>query len=332
MSKKIILSGIQPSGSLCLGNYLGAIKQWNDLQEEYESIFLVVDLHALTMPQVPADLRDRCLSFVAQYVASGIDPEKSNICIQSHVSHHAELMWILSCFTYLGELSRMTQFKDKSSKSKNVNAGLYTYPILMAADILLYQADLVPVGADQKQHLELARDLANRFNHKYSDTFKIPEPYIDSKGARVMSLQDPENKMSKSDENKNNIISLLDGPSIVKKKINRAVTDSGIEIKYDKKNKLGLSNLINIYHSLTNESIKEIEDKYVGKLYSVFKNDLSDIIIDLLVPIKIEYSKIIQDKNYLNSILKSGSDYARYRSMKTISKVYKKVGLIRRIS
>ncbi|MDC1051019.1 tryptophan--tRNA ligase, partial [Candidatus Marinimicrobia bacterium] len=252
--------------------------------------------------------------------------------IQSHVSHHSELMWVLSCFTYLGELNRMTQFKDKTKNSKNVSTGLYTYPILMAADILLYQADLVPVGADQKQHLELARDLATRFNNKYSKTFKIPEPYINSKGARIMSLQNPENKMSKSDDNKNNIIAMLDEPSIIKKKINRSVTDSGNEVKYDEKNKIGLSNLINMYHALTNKSINEIEEQYLGKLYSVFKNDLSDIIIDLLKPIQYEYCRVIEDKDYLNEVLKSGANYAQYKSMKTMSKVYKKVGLMRKIS
>ena len=329
MSKKIILSGIQPSGYLCIGNYLGALKQWENLQNEYESIFLVVDLHALTIDQIPSELRNRCLSFVAQYVACGINPDKSKIVMQSHVSSHTELMWVLNCFTYMGELNRMTQFKDKSKNVKNINAGLYTYPILMASDILLYQADLVPVGADQKQHLELARDIAIRFNNKYSETFKVPEPYISKNGSRIMSLQNPESKMSKSDKNLNNIISLLDDPKTIKKKINKSVTDSGSEIIYDETKKPGLSNLISIYHSLSLESINTIEEKYVGKLYSDFKNDLSDLIIELLNPINSEYQKIMDDKNYLFDILKEGSDYARYKSNKTLSKVYRKVGLVK---
>ena len=230
MNKKIILSGIQPSGNLCLGNYLGALKNWEKLQNDFESIFLIVDMHALTVEQVPAELRQRCLSFAAQYIACGINPEKSVIAVQSHIHEHAELMWVLSSICYMGELNRMTQFKDKSKNIKNINSGLFTYPILMASDILIYNADLVPVGADQKQHLELARDLAHRFNAKYSDTFKIPEPYIPEFGSRIMSLQEPNKKMSKSDTNLNNIISLLDNPAIIKKKISRAVTDSGNEI------------------------------------------------------------------------------------------------------
>ena len=328
MSKKTILSGIQPSGNLCLGNYLGALKQWDILQNEYESIFLVVDLHALTVNQIPSELKNRCLSYVAQYIACGINPDNSKILIQSHVHQHTELMWILSTLTYLGELNRMTQFKDKSLKSKNVNSGLYTYPILMASDILLYQADLVPVGSDQKQHLELARDLAIRFNNKFSETFTIPEPYIPSLGARIMSLQDPLSKMSKSDKNLNNIVALLDEDKIIKKKINRSVTDSGSEIVFDEKNKPGISNLFNIYSSLTNESIELIEDRYKGKMYSIFKNDLSDLIIDLLLPVRNEYKKLIDDKKYLLKILKDGSDYASYKANKTLSKVYRKVGLL----
>ena len=328
MSKKTILSGIQPSGNLCIGNYLGAIKQWQTLQNDFESIFLVVDLHALTIDQVPSELRKRCLSFVAQYIACGIDPISSKIVIQSHVPAHSELMWILNCMTYLGELNRMTQFKDKSKKAKNINAGLYSYPILMASDILLYQADLVPVGADQKQHLELARDLANRFNNKYSNTFRLPEPYIPKQGSRVMSLQNPKSKMSKSDANSNNIISLLDSPGTIRKKINRSVTDSGNEIVYDENKKQGLSNLMNIYESITSEGLSNIEQKYAGKMYSVFKNDLSDLLIELLTPISKEYDKIMNDKKYLSNILKQGSDYALYKSNKTLSKVYRKVGLV----
>ena len=331
MSKKTILSGIQPSGNLCIGNYLGALKQWQQLQDEYNSIFLVVDLHALTVDQVPSELRNRCLSYVAQYLACGINPSKSKIVMQSHVHQHTELMWILSTLSYMGELNRMTQFKDKSKSKKNINTGLYTYPILMASDILLYQADLVPVGADQKQHLELARDLATRFNNKYSDTFTIPEPYIAQSGSRIMSLQDPNKKMSKSDENLNNIITLLDEPKVIVKKINRSVTDSGSEIIYDQKNKPGIANLFNIYQSVTGDSIKEIENKYIGKMYSSFKNDLSDILINLLKPINSEYVKLINDKSYLLTVLKDGADYSQNKSYKTISKVYRKVGLLNKV-
>ena len=238
MNKKIILSGIQPSGNLCLGNYLGALKNWKKLQDDFESIFLIVDMHALTVEQVPAELRQRCLSFAAQYMACGINPEKSVIAVQSHIHEHAELMWVLSSICYMGELNRMTQFKDKSKNLKNINSGLFTYPILMASDILIYNADLVPVGADQKQHLELARDLAIRFNTNYSETFVVPEPYIPKSGARIMSLQDPNKKMSKSDENLNNLISLLDDPNIIRKKIgfkNVLISDdlSMKSLKYD---------------------------------------------------------------------------------------------------
>ena len=328
-NKKIILSGIQPSGKLCIGNYLGAIKNWKNLQDKYESIFLVVDMHALTVDQVPADLRKRCLSFVAQYIACGINPEKSIIAIQSHIHEHAELMWILSSIAYLGELNRMTQFKNKSKNKKNINVGLFSYPVLMAADILLYQADLVPVGADQKQHLELSRNLAVRFNNKYSETFKIPEPFIPKIGARIMSLQDPLKKMSKSDENLNNIVALLDSEDVIKKKINRAVTDSGSKVKYSK-DKPGLSNLIDIYSCLSEKNIKTIEQEYEGKMYSHFKNDLIEIIINCLNPIKQEYDKIINDKGYLNKVLKEGSEKASFKARKTISKVYRKVGFVKK--
>ena len=327
MNKKVILSGIQPSGNLCIGNYLGALKNWETLQNEYDSIFLVVDLHALTVDQVPAELRQRCLSFVAQYIACGIDPDKSIIAIQSHIHQHVELMWVLSSICYLGELNRMTQFKDKSKDKKNINTGLFSYPVLMAADILLYQADLVPVGADQKQHLELSRDLAARFNNKYSDTFNIPKPFIPKIGSRIMSLQDPLKKMSKSDDNLNNIISLLDSNELIKKKINRAVTDSEKEIRYSD-DKPGLSNLINIYISLTHENIEEIENKYTGKMYSYLKGDLVDIIIDRLSPIRKEYEKIIKDKEYLNSILSIGKQKATFKARKTLAKVYRKIGLV----
>ena len=326
--KPILLSGIQPSGHLCIGNYLGALKNWVKLQESHDSIFLVVDMHALTVRQNPAELRQRCLSYVAQYIACGIDPEKSTIVIQSHVPQHAELMWILSSLTYMGELNRMTQFKDKSIKhAANINAGLFTYPILMASDILLYQADLVPVGADQKQHLELARDLAIRFNSTYSETFVVPEPHIPKAGARIMSLQDPEKKMSKSDENLNNLIAILDSPEIVKKKIKRAVTDSGSEVRMDK-TRPGISNLLQIYSLITDLPVKDVESQFSGKMYSDFKTELGDITADFLEPIQNKYNEIIQDKSYLESVLAKGAENAFYRARKTLSKVYRKVGFI----
>ena len=329
--KKIILSGIQPSGSLCIANYIGAIRNWVSLQNDYDSIFLIVDLHSLSAKQVPAELRNRCLSFAAQYVACGIDPDKSTIAIQSHISQHAELSWVLNSLTYMGELNRMTQFKDKSQKNeKNINAALFTYPVLMAADILLYQADLVPVGQDQKQHLELTRDIAVRFNNQYSDTFTIPEPYIPKHGSRIMSLQDPNSKMSKSDSNLNNIISLLDEPSMIKKKIKRAVTDSGSDIVFDEK-RAGLANLMTIYSIATGDDISKIENDYKGKMYSDFKNDLGDIVVDFLSPIQKEYSLLMKDKNHIEKILKDGADKAVNKAYKTLDKVYRKIGLVKKI-
>ena len=326
--KPVLLSGIQPTGYLCIGNYLGAIKNWVALQDKYDSIFLVVDLHALTVQQKPAELRQRCLSYIAQYIACGINPEKSTIVMQSHVPQHAELMWILSTITYMGELNRMTQFKDKSKKhSANINAGLFSYPVLMASDILIYQADLVPVGADQKQHLELARNLAERFNSQYSETFVVPEPYIPDSGARIMSLQEPDKKMSKSDENVNNFIALLDSTDIIRKKIMRAVTDSSTEIVYEE-NRASLYNLINIYSFYSSQSPKEIVENYQGKMYSDFKKDLGEIIVEALKPMQEEYNVIINDKAQLDSILSEGRDKARYLANKTLSKVYRKIGLI----
>ena len=326
--KPVLLSGIQPSGHLCIGNYLGALKNWEALQDSHDSIFLVVDMHALTIKQSPAELRKRCLSYVAQYIACGIDPEKSTIVIQSHVPQHSELMWVLSTITYMGELNRMTQFKDKSKKhSTNINAGLFTYPVLMASDILLYQADLVPVGADQKQHLELARDLAGRFNTQYSDTFVVPEPYIPKAGARIMSLQDPEKKMSKSDENLNNLIAILDSPDVIKKKIKRAVTDSGTEVKVDK-SRPGISNLVQLYSLIADMSIKDVEDQFFGKMYSDFKSELGNVMTEFLAPIQKKYDEISKDKAYLESVLAKGAENAYYRARKTLSKVYRKVGFI----
>jgi len=328
-NKKVVLSGVQPSGKfLTIGNYLGALKNWVSLQENYDSIFLVVDMHALTVKQNPTDLRNRCLSYVAQYIACGIEPEKSTIVIQSHVPQHAELMWVLSTLTYVGELNRMTQFKDKSKRhSANINAGLYTYPVLMASDILLYEADYVPVGSDQKQHLELARDLAIRFNTTYSETFKIPDPYIPKQGAKIMSLQDPLRKMSSSDTNSNNIISILDSPEIIKKKIKKAVTDSGSQIKKDSSNP-GITNLLQLHSLVTGINVSQLEKEFEGKLYSDLKNDLIDSINDFLKPIQDEYNQLISNKDYLNSVLKKGADDAFYRARRTLSKVYRKVGFL----
>ena len=328
--KPIILSGIQPSGNLCIANYMGAIKNWVSFQDDYDSIFLIVDLHSLSVKQKPAELRQRCLSFAAQYIACGIDPEKSTIAIQSHISQHVELAWVLSSLTYMGELNRMTQFKDKSKKNdQNINAALFTYPVLMASDILLYQADLVPVGQDQKQHLELTRDIATRFNNQYSDTFVLPEPYIPDFGARIMSLQNPEHKMSKSDNNLNNIISLLDEPSVIRKKIKRAVTDSGSDIIFDEK-RVGLANLLTIYSIASGDNISKIENNYKGKMYSDFKNDLGDIVVDFLNPIQKEYKLLMNDKKYIQDILKRGAEKASFKAYKTLDKVYRKIGLLKK--
>tara|TARA_B100000900_G_scaffold203911_1_gene172921 strand:- start:3640 stop:4647 length:1008 start_codon:yes stop_codon:yes gene_type:complete len=328
--KKIILSGIQPSGKLCIANQLGAINNWVDLQDDYNSIFLIVDLHSLTVIQKPADLRHRCMSFAAQYIACGIEPDKSIIAIQSHIQHHAELSWVLSTLTSLGELNRMTQFKDKSKKyADNVNAGLYTYPILMAADILLYNANLVPVGSDQKQHLELSRNLAQRFNKRYSQTFNIPEPYINKSNGRIMSLQNPNNKMSKSDVNENNFIALIDDPDTITRKVKRAVTDSGSDIVFSD-DKPGLKNLITIYSSYSKMSPKKIEQMYNGKMYSDFKNDLAELLVESLRPVREKYEDLISCRDYLDEILVTGSKKASYIASKTLTKVYRKIGLVKK--
>ena len=326
---KRILSGSAPSGHLCIGNYLGALKNWVTFQEEYDCVFLIVDLHAITTQQKPSELRKQSLSFLAQYVACGIDPEKSIITIQSQVPQHAELSWVLSTMTYMGELNRMTQFKEKSKRyNENINAGLYTYPILMASDILLYQADLVPVGADQKQHLELTRNLAQRFNSRYSDTFTIPETFIPKIGARIMSLQDPTKKMSKSDTDLNNIVALLDKPDIIRKKLKRAVTDSGKQIIFDLEKRPGVANLMNLYSGLTGLEMSAIESYFDGKMYSDFKVELSYLTIDTLTPIQNEYEKIMRDRSFLNSILENGRTKAKKIAAKTLRKVYKKIGFL----
>ena len=330
MDKKVIFSGAQPSGKMTLGNYLGAIQNWTKLQDEYDCFYSVVDLHAITVPQVAKDLRANTISLLAQYLACGLDPEKNTIFIQSHVSAHTELMWILNTMSYMGELSRMTQFKDKSQKNElNLNAGLFTYPVLMASDILLYQTDLVPVGQDQKQHLELARDLATRFNYKYSDTFKKQEPYIPKEVGRVMSLQEPTKKMSKSDENENAYILLVDDADTIKRKIKRSVTDSLGVISYNDE-QAGIKNLLEIYSKLSNKTIEELVSMYEGKGYGVLKEDLSEVIIESLRPIREKYLDLLNNKDYLETVYANGANRAEKVARKTLRKVYKKVGLIER--
>lgn len=326
--KKVIFSGIQPSGQLTLGNYLGAIKNWVKLQDEYDCYFCVVDLHAITVRQEPKDLRARTLEVMAIYLASGINPEKNTIFIQSHVPAHSEAAWLLNCYTYMGELGRMTQFKDKSSRyGESVAAGLLNYPVLMAADILLYQADLVPVGVDQKQHLELARDLAQRFNNIYSETFIIPEGYIPENGAKIMSLQEPSKKMSKSDDNPNSFILILDPPEVIRKKISRAVTDSIGVVKYSEEQP-GVKNLITILSTITGSGIQEIEAKYEGQGYAQFKKDVAEAIIAELEPIQNKVKDILKEKAYLETIYKVGAEKANYVAAKTLRKMQKKIGFI----
>ena len=324
--KQVIFSGIQPSGVLTLGNYIGALSRFAELQDQYDCLYCIVDEHAITVRQNPADLRRRCLELAALYLASGIDPEKSIIYCQSHVSAHAELAWILNCFTYMGELSRMTQFKDKSAKhADNINAGLFTYPVLMAADILLYQTNFVPVGADQKQHLELTRDIAQRFNGVYGDVFTVPEPLITKNGARIMSLQDPERKMSKSDP-EDTFVSLLDDADTVRRKIKRAVTDSESEIRFDPENKPGVSNLLNIISALTGESTDSISAELNGQGYGALKARTADCVIAALEPLQAEFKRLIADKEYLFGVLNSSSEKAAYLASRTLRKVQKKIG------
>ena len=324
--KPVIFSGIQPSGMLTLGNYIGALSRFSKLQDEYDCIYCVVDEHAITVRQNPADLRRRCLELTALYLASGIDPQKSLLYCQSHVSAHAELAWILNCYTYMGELSRMTQFKDKSAKhAENINAGLFTYPVLMAADILLYQTNYVPIGADQKQHLELCRDIAQRFNGVYGDVFTIPEPLISKTGARVMSLQEPDKKMSKSDVGDGSVF-LLDDPDTIRRKIKRAVTDSETEIRFDPENKPGVSNLLSIISALSGESIDSVCAELNGQGYGALKNRAADCAIAALEPLQAEFKRLIADKDYLMKVLTDNAQKASYLATKTLRKVQKKIG------
>jgi len=328
-AKKRIFSGIKPSGELTLGSYMGAIKNWIALQDEYECLYSIMDMHAITVRQVPADLRRRSLEQLAQYIACGLDPEKNIMFIQSHAPQHAELSWVLGCYTQFGELSRMTQFKDKSQKhADNINAGLFTYPVLMAADILLYQTDLVPVGHDQKQHVELCRDIAARFNYSFPDTFVLPEPFIPKMGARIMSLGAPENKMSKSEPE--GCVCLLDPPEDIMRKFKRAVTDCDTAVRYDKENKPGISNLLTIYCAATNQTMEEAEAEFAESGYGVFKPAVGEAVVELLRPIREETKKLLADKAYLESIYKAGAEKASCLANKTLRKVYKKVGFVAR--
>ena len=327
-TKKTIFSGVQPSGNLTIGNYLGALRNFSRYSEEYQTFYCVVDMHAITVRQVPAELRRRTYETLALYIAAGLDPEKNTLYVQSHVPAHAELAWILNCYTMFGELSRMTQFKDKSAKhSDNINAGLFTYPTLMAADILLYQTDVVPVGIDQKQHVELARDIAGRFNQAYSETFTIPEPIISKSGMKIMSLADPTKKMSKSDENANAIVYILDDKDTIIRKFKRAVTDSDTCVRYGE-GKDGINNLMSIYSCVTGKSFEEIEREFDGRGYGDFKLAVGEAVADTLAPVQTEHARLLSDKAYLETVMKNGADTAAYFAQKTLSKVKKKVGFL----
>ena len=327
--KKVMLSGIQPSGDLHLGNYLGAIRNWGTRSEEFDYYYFMADLHTITVRQEPAALRRRTVEQLAQYIACGLDPEKNTLFIQSHVPAHAQLGWVLNCYTMFGELSRMTQFKDKSAKhTDNINGGLFTYPALMAADILLYQPDFVPVGEDQKQHVELTRNVAQRFNHVYGDVFKIPEPYIPKAGARVMSLNAPDTKMSKSLPE--GCVFLMEKPEDIMRKFKRAVTDCDTQrcVRFDREQKPGVANLMNIYAACTGKTYEEIEREFDGKGYGVFKPTVGEAVVETLRPIREEAARLIADKAYLEQVYRAGAERASYIANKTLRKVYKKVGFV----
>lgn len=327
-AKKRIFSGIQPTGVFTLGNYIGAVRNWGKLQDEYECIYCIVDLHAITVMQEPAALRANTMRAYALMLACGIDPQKSVAFIQSHNPNHAELSWVLSCSTMFGELSRMTQFKDKSARhADNINAGLFTYPVLMAADILAYNADLVPIGADQKQHLELARNVAVRFNQRFGDTFTVPEPYVPQSGARVMSLQDPTKKMSKSDENANACVYILDDKDTIMRKFKRAVTDSDAEVCY-REGKEGINNLMTIYGCVTGKTMDEITAEFAGRGYGDFKTAVGEAVADHLAPVRSEYARLSADKAYLNQCIANGSEQAYRMTRKVLAKVYRRVGFV----
>ena len=326
--KKIVFSGVQPSGNLTIGNYLGAIKNFSRFSEEYKTFYCVVDLHAITVRQVPAELRRRTYETLALYMACGLDETKNTLFVQSHVPAHAELGWMLDCYTMFGELSRMTQFKDKSAKNaQNINAGLFTYPTLMAADILLYQTDLVPVGIDQKQHLELARDVAMRFNQIYSDTFTVPEGYIPTDTMKIMSLAEPTAKMSKSDPNENAVVYILDDKDTVMRKFKKAVTDSEAEVRYSE-DKPGVSNLMTIYKAFSGKSFEEIEREFAGRGYGDFKLAVGEACADALAPVRDEFARLMKDKAHLEAVMKAGRDEAAYYAQKTMSKVRRKIGFV----
>lgn len=329
MDKKIILSGIQSTGRLHLGNYLGAIDNWVKMQEEYNCYYMIANLHSLTIRNNPEELKNNTKKIIALYVAAGLDPEKNTIFIQSQVKEHAELAWILNCYTYMGELSRMTQFKDKSAKhADNINAGLFTYPVLMAGDILLYKADLVPVGEDQKQHLEITRDIAERFNKIYGETFVIPEPYIRKSTARIMGLQDPTSKMSKSSTNPNDVIFLDDEPEVIMKKFKKAVTDSENVVRYDPQNKPGISNLMCIYGAVTGKNEKEIEEEFAGLGYGAFKTAVGEKVIEKLKPVQEKYKELLENPEYLEEIYTKGAEKASQLASKTIVEVKEKIGIL----
>jgi tryptophanyl-tRNA synthetase len=329
--KKVLFSGMQATGNLTLGNYLGALKNWLTLSDEYECFYSVVDMHSITVRQDPAVLRKRARALLTLYIAAGLDPEKNCIYYQSHVSGHAELAWILNCFTYMGELNRMTQFKDKSAKhADNINAGLFTYPVLMAADILLYQSDVVPVGIDQMQHLELTRDIAQRFNNIYGNVFTVPEPYIGKTGAKIMSLQDPTKKMSKSDENPNASIYLMDDPDTIMRKCKRAVTDSEAQILY-RDEQPGIKNLIDIYSACTGKTPEETVREFDGRGYGELKMAVGEAVVSVLKPLQERQAELEKDKGYIDSVIKNNAEKANYFATKTLRKVQKKVGFPERI-
>lgn len=333
MSKPVVLSGCQPSGQLTIGNYMGALRQWVGMQDTHDCKFMLVDLHAITVPQNPQALREATLNGLALYVACGLDPQRSTLFLQSHVPEHSQLAWILNCYTQMGELNRMTQFKDKSAKSEaSINAGLFTYPVLMAADILIYNANQVPVGNDQKQHLELARDIATRINNMYGDTFVVPDPFIPEHGARIMSLQDPTKKMSKSDDNPNNYIGLLEDPKKIAKKIKRAVTDSDEQarIYFDVQEKPGVSNLLTLLSGATGKSIEALVPDYEGKMYGHLKGDVADAVVALLEPIQQRYHELREDRATLDKIMHEGADKAREAAAETLAKVYDTLGFVGR--
>ena len=328
-SKPVVLTCAQPTGRLHLGNYLGAVLNWGRMQQDYECFFGIVDQHAITVQQVPAELRDNTYSCLAQYMACGLDPARSHLFAQSHVLGHTELAWILGCICPLGRLERMTQFKDKARKQESIDAGLLYYPVLMAADILLYNAELVPVGDDQKQHLELARDLAEKFNHRYSDTFKVPEPFISKVGSRIMSLQDPTAKMSKSDPNQMSTVYITDRPEEIRKKIMSSVTDSSAEVRAGD-DKPGVTNLLTIMSACTGRSIDALQSEFAGKGYGDFKKAVADVVVETLDPVRVRYEELIKDRDALNKVFKAGAEQAQAVAFKTLSKVNRKIGFVER--